>query len=84
MSDADLARLRWRCRRGLLELDLLLQKFLDTGYTELTPRQRDAFERLLVLADAELLTFMQGTARPTDPELAQLVATIRRHAHPRA
>lgn len=84
MSDADLARLRWRCRRGLLELDLLLQRFLDKGYAELTPRQRDAFERLLVLADAELLTFMQGTAQPTDPELAQLVTTIRRHAYPRA
>ena len=84
MSDAALARLRWRCRRGLLELDLLLQKFLDTGYAELTPRQGDAFERLLALADAELLMFMQGTAHPTDPELAQLVTTIRRHAHPRA
>lgn len=84
MSDVELARLRWRCRRGLLELDLLFQKFFDYGYAELTPQQRDAFERLLVLADAELLTFMQGTARPIDPELAQLVATIRRHAHPRA
>lgn len=84
MNDAELARTRWRCRRGLLELDLLLLRFVERGYAGLDPAQRAAFERLLTLADAELQALLQGENKPTDPELARLVAIIRRHADPRA
>lgn len=84
MSDAELARLRWRCRRGLLELDLLLRRFVEHHYNDLSDAERRVFDRLLALADAELLALLQGENEPTDPELAQLVATVRRHAHLRA
>lgn len=84
MSDAELARTRWRCRRGLLELDLLLLRFVERGYADLDPAQRAAFERLLTLADVELQGMLQGENKPTDPELAELVATIRCHVDPRA
>lgn len=84
MNDAELARTRWRCRRGLLELDLLLLRFVERGYAGLDPAQRAAFERLLTLADAELQALLQGENKPTDPELARLVAIIRRHTDPRA
>jgi len=40
-------RLRWRCRRGLLELDVVLKNFLDQGYASLTPVEREAFDKLL-------------------------------------
>ena len=79
MSDAELARVRWRCRRGLLELDLLLQQFVDRHYAALAAADRLVFDRLLTLADAELLALLQGSGEPTDPELARLVATVRRH-----
>ncbi len=84
MNDAELARTRWRCRRGLLELDLLLLRFVEYGYAGLDPAQRAAFERMLTLADTELLGLLQGESKPTDPEWARLVDIIRCHADRRA
>ena len=50
----DLNRLRWRCRRGMLELDLVLERFLEENYAGLTAQQRQEFENLLELEDHEL------------------------------
>ena len=49
-----LSRLRWRCRRGMLELDLVLERFLGENYAQLTAQQRQEFEALLELEDHEL------------------------------
>jgi len=84
VNDAELARTRWRCRRGLLELDLLLLRFVEHGYADLDPAQGAAFERMLTLADTELLALLQGESKPTDPEWPRLVAIIRCHADRRA
>ena len=84
MSDAELARLRWRCRRGLLELDLLLQRFVDACYAALSDAERQVFDRLLALPDADLLALLQGDGTASDAELNRLVTSIRRHAHHRA
>lgn len=77
MTATDLARLRWRCRRGLLELDVLLQRFLDRRYGELTPSEREAFEQLLTLPDPELLGYLRGDEVPSHPSLKELVRKIR-------
>lgn len=86
MTDADLARVRWRSRRGLLELDILLRRFVDRHYGELTDAERRTFERLLGLADAELLRLLQGDAEfasdTIDRELITFAAAVRRHAYP--
>jgi len=74
---ADLARLRWRCRRGLLELDVLLQRFLERRYSYLTPVEREQFEQLLTLPDQELLGYLQGKGEPDQPGLQGLVRKIR-------
>ncbi len=50
----ELARLRWQCRRGLLELDLVLTAFLDQHYSSLTPLEIAAFIDLLDRPDPEL------------------------------
>ncbi len=76
-DDREFARLRWRCRRGMLELDLALEKFLSRHYVELTGAERAAFERLLATPDPELLGYLQGTQEPVDRELKELVARIR-------
>jgi antitoxin CptB len=47
-------RVRWRCRRGLLELDLVLQRFVDEYYAKLGHAERQQFETLLDLSDNEL------------------------------
>lgn len=75
-------RLHWRCRRGLLELDLLLEGFLRHGYAALDERQRSAFERLLALPDQELLEYLLGTRQPTDGDLAHVITCIRHAAVP--
>src|SRR5690606_39677434 len=71
MSDArQLDRLRWRCRRGMLELDLLLERFVDRELARLGADEQRALERLLDLPDDELLDYCYRRPRPADPALA--------------
>jgi len=71
------ARLRWKCRRGMLELDLLLRDFMDRGYAHLDAPQRVSFEQLLDYPDAVLLEWLMGRIRPTDKDVVQLIDKIR-------
>lgn len=74
MGEGD--RLRWRCRRGMLELDLILLRFLEQSYPHLSEAEKAAFARLLELADDELLALIEGRqeAGPWAPLLARLRA----------
>ncbi len=63
-SRAAMRRLRWRARRGLLENDLLIGRFLDGQGDALGPTQADALARLLELSDPELLGLLLGCGRP--------------------
>lgn len=47
-------RMRWRCRRGMLELDIVLQRFVDNHYEQLNKHQLELFEALLSLPDHDL------------------------------
>ncbi|MDA0236895.1 MAG: succinate dehydrogenase assembly factor 2 [Proteobacteria bacterium] len=71
-------RLRWSCRRGLLELDLVLQRFLDEDYRSLGADQRETFNRLLGLQDNDLLDLAMGRADTHDEEFAELVNLMRK------
>lgn len=73
----DTARLRWLCRRGTKELDLLLGRFLDHAYAGSSPVVQRAFERLLECQDPELYALLSGRVRTDDPELADVVERIR-------
>lgn len=53
-----LQRLRWQCRRGMLELDLILQGFLDKNYLNLSPDDQDLFEQLLTYSDQALYSYL--------------------------
>lgn len=53
-------RLRWRCRRGMLELDLVLARFLEENYIKLTAQQQAEFDALLDLPDQELWALVRG------------------------
>lgn len=74
------SRLYWRCRRGMLELDLLLQGFLESGYHSLPARQRDHFERLLELPDLQLFGLLLGGDQSDNKDVADVVERIRRAA----
>jgi antitoxin CptB len=76
-QEREVLRLRWQCRRGMLELDLLLNRFLDTGFADLGPVERIAFNRLLGYQDQILYDWLMGHAVPADAELRGLLGNIR-------
>lgn len=78
MGDArTLARLRWHCRRGMKELDVLLARYLEHDYPGAATLEREAFARLLDLQDPELFGYLLGGERPADDALRHLIARIR-------
>jgi antitoxin CptB len=77
VSDTFSARLRWRCRRGMRELDRLLTDFLAAGYPGLSESEKQRFADLLELPDPELHAYLLGRREPEDAELAGLLETIR-------
>lgn len=75
--EAEHRRLRWQCRRGMLELDLLLLAFIDRDYAHLSPEQQVDFRRLLAVEDQTLHTWLLSQAAPAEPGLRALVEQIR-------
>ena len=71
------SRLRWRCRRGMLEIDLILQDFLDKGYAALDAQQKQLLDAMLEYPDQLLFDLLLGNMISSDKEIAQLVAHIR-------
>jgi antitoxin CptB len=71
------SRLRWRCRRGMKELDLLLVRYLEQEYPEASRADREAFARILDLQDPELFGYLVGRDSPTDAGLRHVLARIR-------
>ncbi len=80
MSDADeleLKRLRWRCRRGMRELDQLLGRYLDREWRLASEAERGVFLQLLECEDDKLWHWFMGSETAIDGEIAQLVERIR-------
>ena len=76
-DQVELNRLRWQCRRGMLELDLLLQHFVDCCAPDLDRAERHLLQALLEYPDQLLLTYLLGESAPADTRLAALVQRIR-------
>ena len=77
MDATELNRLRWRCRRGLLENDLILARYLEARGSGMSAEDVAALDRLLDLADDELWDLIVGRAEPADPGLLPVVAALR-------
>ena len=77
MDTAELSRLRWRCRRGLLENDLILARFMDARGQSISDDEVAGLHRLLQLSDNELWDMLAGRAEPEDAALHPLVAALR-------
>lgn len=76
-EERELGRLRWRCRRGMRELDQLFERYLDHGWRQASGEERAVFLRLLEIEDDKLWHWFMGHDVPADAELAVLVARIR-------
>jgi antitoxin CptB len=77
MGSAELNRLRWRCRRGMLENDLILTRFLDERAAGLDDRDIEALDRLLELSDNELWDLISGREEPADAAVKPLLDKLR-------
>ena len=74
------SRLRWSCRRGMLELDVLLMNFLNQAYDELSLEDQNLFVQLLEYSDQELFSWLIGHSNPSDQGMFRIVSLIRQHA----
>jgi len=63
---ADEGRLRWRCRRGMKELDILLARYMDERFCEASPQEREAFGHLLEIQDPVIYAYCLGQERPPE------------------
>lgn len=75
-NEETLRRLRWRCRRGLLELDVWLGRFANTQLSQLNAAQCGQLEQLLQEADVDLLAWFQGQ-QPVPEAYEQMVSRVR-------
>lgn len=73
----ELERVRWRCRRGLLELDIVLGRFVDARYAVLDEMQQRAFDELLDMPDTQLWDMIAGRETPAQPAQREIMEWLR-------
>ena len=78
MDATQLNRLRWRCRRGMLENDLILARYLEAKGTQMSETDVAALDRLLDLADNDLWDLLSGRTGAADAGLQPLLQSLRR------
>jgi antitoxin CptB len=81
LSDLDRTRLRWRARRGLLENDLIITRYLDAHEADLTDLDVSALTQLFELGDNELLDLILARTEPEGaldkPEVKSVFTQLR-------
>ncbi len=75
--EEQMGKLRWRCRRGMKELDLLTLGYLERYYLTASAEERQAFAELLELQDPLLMSYMVGREIPADAVTARVVGVMR-------
>lgn len=74
------SRIRWLCRRGMKELDVLLEKFFAADFDDLTDQEVASFLALLNLEDPDLNATLLGKLPPASDNIAHVLDRIRSHA----
>ena len=81
VSDSELSRLKWRCRRGMLENDLFIERFFRAHEQSLTVRHADGLQVLMDLADNDLLDLLLARREPEGelarPEVTEVLGMLR-------
>jgi antitoxin CptB len=82
LDERSLSRLKWRCRRGLLENDLFIERFFRQHEETITTRQAEGLSALMDLADNDLLDLLFARTEPQGqvdrPEVREVLALLRR------
>ncbi len=71
------SQLIWRCRRGIREMDIVLQDFLNNSYDTLNESDKTSFIQLLDEADLDILNWLMGKDEPETDELKHIIKVIR-------
>jgi antitoxin CptB len=74
---SEKSRLRWKCRRGMKELDDLLSRFLETEYDGLSELRQQAFTAVLEMEDPDLYACVLGQQQAPTAEMQDVIAAIR-------
>ena len=69
-------KIKWACRRGMLELDVLFEPFVDEAYDALSDEKKATFQRLLACEDPDLFAWFMGHQECEDQDLAEMVKLI--------
>jgi antitoxin CptB len=77
-ATAEYSALKWRCRRGMLELDILLNTYLDKNYSTMSQQQGAVFTEVLDYPDQVLLDLLLGNMQSSDSNVNSLIVDIRR------
>lgn len=73
----SVGQLKWRCRRGMRELDVLLERYLQERYPSAPAAEQQAFAALLEAPDPQLFAYVVQREVPADPEWAHVIAKLR-------
>ena len=74
---SELSRLRWLCRRGMKELDVVMSAYLDDYYQAATDVEQRQFRLLLEMPDPDLYRLLLGSGEAADDETRRLVEFLR-------
>ena len=81
VAEQEINRMRWAARRGMLELDLVLEPFVQARYASLSDADRERFQQLMLCEDQDLFAWFLQRQKPEDPEHAAIVQQILEFAH---
>ena len=76
IAQEEINRMRWAARRGMLELDLVLEPFVTARYAQLSKSDRRCFQQLMLCEDQDLFAWFMQRGQPGDEELAAIVRQI--------
>jgi len=78
----EISRLRWLCRRGMKELDVVLSRYLEQRYASASSSDQAQFRALLQLPDPDLYNLLLGRDAATDAECARFLQRLRAGSGP--
>lgn len=81
-SEDDIRRLTWQCRRGMLELDVLLVPFMQEAFTGLAEDDQVRFVKLLDSEDQDLFVWFMQRSEPEDADIKRIVNIILERVQP--
>ena len=83
-TDNEVSRLRWQCRRGMLELDALLGDFVEQHYMQLDEHEKEVFKEVLSFPDQLLFDYFFGNGKSIDKDVNNVIERIRCAVTPEA